>query len=156
MYIKVQCSFIYNGPNLGTTKCPSTRWWKNTVWHIYPCSNNKEWKNTDFGKSEPPVGLLSMGSHRVGHDWRDLAAAAAEPPWFKPWLLCLLAELLWTDFLICIMRVITTQQSCYCFCFCWIKWVSIQESFGQDQMPNTCSFPFPFESVRSHEWTYLR
>ena len=24
-----------------------------------------------------PGGLLSMGSHRVGHDWRDLAAAAA-------------------------------------------------------------------------------
>ena len=24
-----------------------------------------------------PVGLPSVGSHRVGHDWRDLAAAAA-------------------------------------------------------------------------------
>ena len=24
-----------------------------------------------------PGGLLSVGSHRVGHDWRDLAAAAA-------------------------------------------------------------------------------
>ena len=24
-----------------------------------------------------PGGLLSMGSHRVGHDWRDLAAEAA-------------------------------------------------------------------------------
>ena len=23
-----------------------------------------------------PCGLLSMGSHRVGHDWSDLAAAA--------------------------------------------------------------------------------
>ena len=27
--------------------------------------------------SAEPGGLLSMGSHRVGHDWRDLAAAAA-------------------------------------------------------------------------------
>ena len=27
-----------------------------------------------------PGGLPSMGSHRVGHDWSDLAAAAAEPP----------------------------------------------------------------------------
>ena len=26
-----------------------------------------------------PAGLPSMGSHRVGHDWSDLAAAAAEP-----------------------------------------------------------------------------
>jgi len=25
-----------------------------------------------------PVGLPSMGSHRVGHDWSDLAAAAAD------------------------------------------------------------------------------
>ena len=27
--------------------------------------------------TEEPGGLLSMGSHRVGHDWSDLAAAAA-------------------------------------------------------------------------------
>ena len=27
-----------------------------------------------------PGGLLSMGSHRVGHDWSDLAAAAAAEP----------------------------------------------------------------------------
>ena len=27
--------------------------------------------------TEEPGGLLSMGSHRVGHDWRDLAVAAA-------------------------------------------------------------------------------
>ena len=25
-----------------------------------------------------PGGLLSMGSHRVGHDWSDLATAAAD------------------------------------------------------------------------------
>ena len=33
-------------------------------------------KNPRDGESG---GLLSMGSHRVGHDWSDLAAAAAEP-----------------------------------------------------------------------------
>ena len=27
-----------------------------------------------------PGGLPSMGSHRVGHDWSDLAAAAAAEP----------------------------------------------------------------------------
>ena len=27
--------------------------------------------------TEEPNGLLSMGSHRVAHDWNDLAAAAA-------------------------------------------------------------------------------
>ena len=29
--------------------------------------------------TEEPGGLPSMGSHRVGHDWSDLAAAAAAP-----------------------------------------------------------------------------
>ena len=33
---------------------------------------------------EEPGGLLSMGSHRVGHDWSDLAAAAF--PRLPPWL----------------------------------------------------------------------
>ena len=28
-----------------------------------------------------PGGLPSMGSHRVGHDWRDLAATAARSTW---------------------------------------------------------------------------
>ena len=27
--------------------------------------------------TEEPRGLLSMGLHRVGHDWSDLAAGAA-------------------------------------------------------------------------------
>ena len=31
------------------------------------------WRILGMGE---PSGLLSMGSHRVGHDWRDLAAAA--------------------------------------------------------------------------------
>ena len=31
-----------------------------------------------------PGGLLSMGPHRVGHDWSDLAAAAAMDPQCKP------------------------------------------------------------------------
>ena len=32
------------------------------------------WRIPGMGE---PGGLLSLGSHRVGHDWRDLAAAAA-------------------------------------------------------------------------------
>ena len=37
-------------------------------------SNILAWRNP---WTEEPGGLLSMGSHRVGHDWSDLAAAAA-------------------------------------------------------------------------------
>ena len=33
-------------------------------------------------QTEEPGGLLSVGSHRVGHNWSDLAAAAAAP-WKK-------------------------------------------------------------------------
>ena len=36
------------------------------------------WRIQGTGK---PGGLPSLGSHRVGHDWSDLAAAAAAGPW---------------------------------------------------------------------------
>ena len=34
-----------------------------------------------------PGRLPSMGSHRVGHDWSDLAAAVRHLPWQKLWWL---------------------------------------------------------------------
>ena len=36
-----------------------------------------------LGTAEPG-GLQSMGSHRVGHDWRDLAAVAPAGLAYKP------------------------------------------------------------------------
>ena len=36
-------------------------------------SSGLAWRIPGTGE---PGGLLSMGSHRVGHDWSDLAAAA--------------------------------------------------------------------------------
>ena len=39
-----------------------------------PHSSTLAWK---IPWVEEPGGLLSMGSHRVGHDWSDLAAVAA-------------------------------------------------------------------------------
>ena len=41
------------------------------------------WRIPGTGK---PGGLLSMGSHRVGHDWSDLAAAAAADSLLKHYL----------------------------------------------------------------------
>ena len=41
-----------------------------------------------------PGGLLSMGSHRVGHDWSDLAAAATWISWYLNHQ-CGLAEISW-------------------------------------------------------------
>ena len=37
-----------------------------------------QWLSRRIPGTEEPSGLPSMGSHRVGHDWSDLAAAAAE------------------------------------------------------------------------------
>ena len=37
------------------------------------------WRIPGMGE---PGGLPSLGSHRVGHDWSDLAAAAAADPFF--------------------------------------------------------------------------
>ena len=35
-----------------------------------------------------PGGLPSLGSHRVGHDWSDLAAAVWLPVYYSLWLFC--------------------------------------------------------------------
>ena len=44
---------------------------------VAPHSSTLAWK---IPWMEEPGGLQSMGSHRVGHDWSDLAAAAAAAP----------------------------------------------------------------------------
>ena len=41
------------------------------------------WRIPGMGE---PVGLPSMGSHRVGHNGRDLAAAAGELGAMQEWL----------------------------------------------------------------------
>ena len=48
-----------------------------TLYHstMAPHSSTLAWK---IPWTEEPGGLQSMGSLRVGHDWSDLAAAAAD------------------------------------------------------------------------------
>ena len=41
-----------------------------------------------------PAGLPSMGSHRVGHDWSDLAAVAAAILETKPYLITTLLSMI--------------------------------------------------------------
>ena len=56
-----------------------------------PHSGTLAWK---IPGPEEPSGLPSMGSHRVGHDWSDFAAAAtshAAPQWQITWSLQLFA-----------------------------------------------------------------
>ena len=47
-----------------------------------PHSSTLAWR---IPGTEEPVGLSSVGSHRVGHDWRDLAAAAAGEHGRRQW-----------------------------------------------------------------------
>ena len=53
-----------------------------------PHSSTLAWK---IPWMEEPGGLPSMGSHRVGHDWSDLAAACQ-----RMFCLCSLLGLLWS------------------------------------------------------------
>ena len=48
--------------------------------------------------TEEPGGLPSMGSHRVGHNWSDLAAAAAVCILRDSWLIT------WTLVWFCLLR----------------------------------------------------
>ena len=47
------------------------------------------WRIPETGE---PGGLLSIGSHRVGHDWSDLAAAAAAMRYHTVDLMCRMAS----------------------------------------------------------------
>ena len=66
-----------------------------------------------------PGGLLSMGSHRVRHDWSDFAAAAIH---YQVW--CLLWILYWyslaggRSFLLFLVKD-------YPMCGCWIRWACV-------------------------------
>ena len=57
------------------------------------------------GTAEPD-GLASTGSHRAGHDWSDLAAAAVESNTKSPRALrkCLLTCLFWMNSFLCYLK----------------------------------------------------
>ena len=58
--------FITQSGDLYSARC---NWWRRKWQH----SSVLAWRIPGMGE---PGGLLSMGSHRVRHDWSDLAAAA--------------------------------------------------------------------------------
>ena len=47
------------------------------TFHFHGNGNPFQYSHLENPRTEEPGGLPSMGSHRVGHDWSDLAAAAA-------------------------------------------------------------------------------
>ena len=54
------------------------------------------WRIPGMGE---PGGPLSMGSHRVGHDWSDLAAAAAAADLHLNFLYCTIYHVKTSKFL---------------------------------------------------------
>ena len=58
-----------------------------------------------------PGGLPSMGSHRVGHDWSDLAAAAAE---ISLWIVSVVSVCAWICFHV---QVHVCVHTCMLVCF---------------------------------------
>ena len=72
-----------------------------------------------------PGGLPSMGSHRVGHDWSDLAAAAAEPSFLKMVLgFCNIHELMW-NYYFCRQKWLPTSTFVV---FKWTEFILFSES----------------------------
>ena len=72
-----------------------------------------------------PGGLLSMGSHRVGHDWSDLATAAA--PWlefsFNIWDTCVDS---W-----CTSLPYMPAMAEPGLCFMWIPWTNLKRTMNR-------------------------
>ena len=70
--IKKQIDYFANkGPSSQSYGFSSSHVWMEKA--MAPHSSTLAWK---IPWTEEPGGLPSMGSHRVGHDWSDLAAAA--------------------------------------------------------------------------------
>ena len=70
------------------------------------------WRIPGMGE---PDGLPSMGSHRVGHDWSDLAAAAATAEESRgfPYFLLFKSKFGHKEFMI--WATVSSQS-----CFCWL------------------------------------
>ena len=75
----LSCSIVFNSCNPIDCSLP----WSSVEKEIATYSRVLAWRIPGMGK---PGGLLSMGLHRVGHVWSDLAAAAAAGS-SAPWVL---------------------------------------------------------------------
>ena len=70
-----------------------------------------------------PGGLPSMGSHRVGHDWSDLAAAAATAatPWYQVYL-----AITWLLGCACVLKVLYIHMKNFVYTYICILHIYIR------------------------------
>ena len=78
-----------------------------------------------------PGGLLSMGSHRVGHDWSDLAAAEAAA---LPYFYMQTSIFVWDD-----LSDVTSSRSVIILVACC--WISFTLSMPLLNCPDWCMWP---------------
>ena len=71
-----ECTFSYNIKDVSHLTHIRDKMYLTTTWEKEMASHSSvlAWR---IPGTEEPGGLPSMGSHRVGHDWSDLAAAVA-------------------------------------------------------------------------------
>ena len=62
-------------------------WFQIGKWVRQSCGHHSSTLAWKIPWTEEPDRLLSMGSHRVGHDWSDLAAAAASKEFYRHYLM---------------------------------------------------------------------
>ena len=70
-----ECTFSYNIRDVSHLTHIRDKMYLTTTWEKEMASHSSvfAWR---IPGTEEPGGLQSMGSHRVGHDWSDAAAAA--------------------------------------------------------------------------------
>ena len=95
-----------------------------------------------------PGGLPSMGSHRVGHDWSDLAAAAAAKP---------TQTIVLTDNFSC------ASPACLLSCFshvqlCVTLWIVVHQAplstgLSRQEYWSGLPFPSPGDLPKPRDWT---
>ena len=105
-----------------------------------PHSSTLAWK---IPWKEGPGGLLSMGSHRVGHDWSDLAVAALH---YKIYLLCVL--------LVCLPPLDVKYRKTGIFIYLLIQPKAPEQCLKQSryQQYYRINLDLPMQGEREREW----
>ena len=92
-----------------------------------------------------PGGLLSMGLHRVGHDWSDLATAAAAAVILNPCYKCLWLCAYATETLV--------SLSLFWYCVKWLSVCVFKIHFVRHSMPCYVLFLDSHVQLSATPWT---
>ena len=124
------------------------------------------WRSPGTGK---PGGLPSVGSHRVGHDWSNLAAAAAAPPghyviscllvvWFPQYSVSSLRAGAWSSGLTACAHPVPRAEPTSCKHLC--EWINVHRevvlSSFQPYKQHTQQAPFKKEQPETKTLSFFQ